>query len=140
MTYVADTNVLSELMKERPNRTVIDWFWDHQGDIRIPSVAIEEIYYGIELMSVGKKQKRLRELANDIIKDCAGITYDFDGFSAYLCARLRAKAKRMGRTPDPEDLMIAAITERHSATLATRNVKDFDYLGVTLVNPFEPRA
>lgn len=136
--YIADTNVLSELMKDNPSRSVIDWFWDHEGDIYTTAVTVEELYYGLLKMPEGKRRTNLQECMDAIVKDCAGKTFPFDGFSAYLCAKMRVEALASGHNPSLEDLMIAAITERHNATLATRNVKDFDYLGITLVNPFEP--
>lgn len=72
-----------------------------------------------------------------IVKDCAGKTFPLDGFSAYLCAKMRVETLASSHNPSIKDLMIAAITERHNATLVTRNVKDSDYLGIALVNPFE---
>lgn len=61
----------------------------------------------------------------------------FDARVALECARLHRRAIVAGRTSMIEESMIAAMCACRDATLATRNVKDFDYLGVRLVNPFE---
>lgn len=137
MMYIADTNVLSELMKKDPSPHIIDWFWDHEGDIYTTAVTVEELYYGLFKMPEGKRRAALQSSMDAIVKDCAGKTFPLDGFSAYLCAKMRVEAVGAGYNPSLEDLMIAAIAERHGAILATRNTKDFEHLGVELVNPFE---
>lgn len=78
----------------------------------------------------------MRETLHAIVAECSDKTLAFDGFCGYLCAELHHLAVASGRTPTIEDLMIAATCQRYGAVLATRNVKDFDYLGVELVNPF----
>ncbi len=57
--------------------------------------------------------------------------------SAFLCAELHEQALSRGKVPTIEDLTIAAICKRNDCVLATRNVKDFDYLAIDVVNPFE---
>jgi len=85
----------------------------------------------------GKRKSLLRESLTAIIMECADKTLSFDGYCGYLCAELHQRAVSQGRTPTIEDLMIAAICLRNDAVLATRNAKDFEDLGLTLVNPFE---
>ena len=85
----------------------------------------------------GKRKERLRQAITAIVMDCSDKTYSFDAFSGYLCAELHDRAIKAGRVPTIEDLMIAAISKRNDCILATRNTKDFDYLDIDLVNPFE---
>ena len=140
MKYVADTNVVSELMKKEPSVEVVDWFFDHEGDVYLTSVTIKELYFGMLRLPEGKRRRRLEETIGAIALDCSDKTFSCDAVSGYLCARLHELALASGRTPTIEDLMIAAICQRNSAVLATRNIKDFDYLGIEAVNPFEPAA
>ena len=140
MKYVADTNVVSELMKKEPSVEVVDWFFDHEGDVYLTSVTIKELYFGMLRLPEGKRRRRLEETIGAIALDCSDKIFSFDAFSGYLCARLHELALASGRTPTIEDLMIAAICQRNSAVLATRNIKDFDYLGIEAANPFEPAA
>ncbi len=137
MNYIADTNVVSELMKPCPNEYVIDWFFDHEGFIFLTSVTVKELYFGMLRLPDGKRKERLRQAITAIVMDCSDKTYSFDAFSGYLCAELHDRAIKAGRVPTIEDLMIAAISKRNDCILATRNTKDFDYLDIDLVNPFE---
>lgn len=138
--YVADTNVVSELMKPTPSDNVIDWFQDHEGLVYLTSITVKELYYGMLRLPDGKRKDRLRSAITGIVMDCSSKTLPFDAYSAYLCAQLHERAILQGRTPTIEDLMIASIVQRNEAVLATRNVKDFDCLGIDYVNPFEYRA
>lgn len=138
--YLADTNVVSELMKPVPADAVIDWFQDNEGQVCISAITVEELYFGLLLLPDGKRKERLKAAITGIVMDCSDKTLVFDAFSAYLCAELHAKARAMGRAATIEDLMIAAIALRNDAVVATRNTKDFDYLGIDCVNPFEERG
>lgn len=137
MNFIADTNVVSELMRPQPNDNVIDWFYDHEGCVYLTSITVKELYFGMLRLPEGKRKDRLRQAITGIVTDCSDKTYSFDAFSGYLCAELHEKALSQGRTPTIEDLMIASICKRNDCVLATRNVKDFDYLDIDLVNPFE---
>ena len=137
MLYIADTNVISELVKQEPSANVLDWCENHEDELAITVVAIEEMHFGALMLPEGKRRTKLLETIDRIIDVYESRTFLFDAPAALECARLHRKAIAAGRTPTIEDLMIAAICVRQSATLATRNVKDFDYLGIHLVNPFE---
>ena len=136
MKYIVDTNVVSELMKHEVNPQVIDWFHDREGSVYLTAITVKELHFGAMRLPEGKRKQRLQEAITAIVMDCADKTLSFDAFSGFLCAQLHCHAITSGRTPTIEDLMIAAICQRHSATLATRNTKDFDYLGIPLENPF----
>ena len=137
MKYVVDTNVISEIAKPKPSQRVIEWFWDHGDDAYLTTVNVEELYYGMLIMPDGKRKSRLKELLDAVVKDLAERTLPYDGFSAYLCATMRMEAKEAGRPGTIEDYMIASICKRHNAVLVTRNAKDFQHLGVEVVDPFE---
>lgn len=139
MIYVADTNVVSELMKKTPSQNVVNWFYDREGLVYLTSITVEELYFGMLRLPAGKRKESLREAITAITMDCAGKTLPFDAYCGYLCATLRERAVASGRTPSIEDMMIAAICRRNDAVLATRNTKDFDYLGIALENPFQER-
>lgn len=135
--YVADTNIVSELMKKNPSHEVISWFQDHENEVYLTSMTVKELYYGMLRLPDGKRKSHLREALTAIIAECADKTLSFDGYCGYLCAELHQRAVSQGRTPTIEDLMIAAICLRHDAILATRNAKDFADLGLNLTNPFD---
>lgn len=137
MNYVVDTNVVSELMRPQPSENVIDWFCDHEGQVWLTSITVKELYFGMLRLPEGKRKERLRQAITSIVMDCSSKTYSFDAFSAFLCAELHEQALSQGKAPAIEDLMIAAICKRNDCALATRNVKDFDYLAIDVINPFE---
>lgn len=137
MRYIADTNVISELMKPKPSEAVVDWFFNHEGEIYLTAISVAELYSGALRLPKGVRRNRLIDAISAIVMDCSGKTFVFDGFSAYLCAQFENHSLDLGRTMSREDAMIAAICQRNDCVLATRNIKDFNHLGIDLVNPFE---
>ena len=137
MKYILDTNIISEIVKPRPDFNTISWIQDHTDDVAITSVSLEELYFGIFLMPDGKRKQSLKESIDAIVKDCTDRTLAFDAFCGYLCAEVHAAARKAGHAGTIEDFMIAAICLRHNATLVTRNVKDFDYVdGLDIIDPY----
>ena len=139
MAYVIDTNIISEAAKPKPNFETISWLQDHEGEVYLTTVSIMELNYGIMRLPDGKRKAQMREWLDAVTRDLsfAHRIYDLDSFGAYLCAELRCKAEKAGRVPQIADILIAGICQRHNAVLATHNVKDFDYLGIELIDPFE---
>lgn len=137
LAYIVDTNVVSELMTASPSQSVIDWFWDHEGEVYLNAITVKELYYGMERLPDGKRKEALRNAIDGVARDCAGMTFAFDSYCGFICARLQQKSVKAGFNVSIEDLMIAAIALRNDAILATRNTKDFAHLDVRLVNPFE---
>lgn len=137
MLYIADTNVISELVKKEPSPNVLGWCESHENELALTVVTIEEMHFGALMLPEGKRRTKLLETIAQIIDVYESRTFSFDARAVLECARLHRKAIAAGRTPTIEDLMIAAICICQDATLATRNVRDFDYLGIRLVNPFE---
>jgi predicted nucleic acid-binding protein len=93
---------------------------------------------------VVRKFKKLTDAKDNvdqmILGTFKGRILPFDGEASVAAGRLRAERDRSGRPISIPDAMIAAICRVHGATLATRNVRDFDGLNLKLVNPFEPAA
>ena len=134
-----DTSVLSALMQQVPDPVVAAWL-NRQVDSEIwtTSVSVFEIEYGIELMPAGERRNHLeRELANLLSQDLRGRIADLDAIAAAEAGRLMARRRRAGRDYEPEDSMISAIAITRRATLATRNIKHFDDLPISVVNPWQ---
>ena len=137
MAYIVDTNVVSELTKKQPNLHVIEWLEEHSSELFLTVVTVEEMRFGCLMMPAGKRRDKLAETIDALVESYASRIFDFETHVAEECARLHAQAIEAGRTPTIEDLMIAALCVCHDAVLVTRNVRDFDYLGIEVVNPFE---
>jgi predicted nucleic acid-binding protein len=135
---VVDTNVLSELSKERPDPVVAAWFLGQDpSSLATTSVSLAEVLYGLELLPQGKRRERLSELSRVIFEDAlSGRVLPFDDAAARHYARLLAEKRRRGSPMAPLDAQIAAIAVAGGAAAATRNVTDFEHCGITVVNPW----
>lgn len=136
---VLDTNVLSELMRPAPNPAVVAWL-DQQpaGDVATTSITVAEILYGIERLPAGRRQRNLAMLAAELFdQEFHGRLLPFDALAASHYSQRIAQAERNGTPVSMADGQIAAICHAHGATLATRNTKDFEPLGIPLINPWD---
>lgn len=133
-----DTNVLSELMRAKPDPKVLAWV-DAQPASRlmICSITVAEILYGIARMPGGKRKQGLLDIASAMFdEDFAGNILPFDANAAVHYAEIAAESEARGRVVDMADAQIAAIGRLHDAVIATRNIRHFESLGVALVDPW----
>lgn len=134
---ILDTNVVSEMMRPRPNVGVVEWLAMHAKDLAITSVLVAEVGFGIVRIHPSQRSPRLRNNFDQLCNEYADRCHTFDLPSAVIYGEIMGNAALAGRPIQVPDGMIAAIALRHSAELATRNVRDFEVLGVKVVNPWE---
>lgn len=133
-----DTNVVSELMRAEPAQIVLGWFGQHDAaDLFISAVTEAELRTGGAILADGQRRDRL-QLAIDamIDQDFQGRVLPFDTFAAKAYAEIAAQRRAAGRPIAEADCQIAAIARAIDASIATRNVKDFDGCGVRVINPW----
>jgi len=136
---VLDTNVLSALMQEQPEATVIAWL-DRQPaeSIWITSITVFESRLGLALLPKGRRRQRLEASFDRLLEeDLEHRVLAFDAIAAMEAARLAAQRQISGRPVDMRDTQIAGIALARRATVATRNHRHFDGLAVPVVNPWE---
>lgn len=137
MKFLLDTNILSELRKQRPHGGALAWFTAHQSlGFATPVVALFELQMGVELL---RSQDPLRATQFEywIARLEAGINIlPFDAAASRETARLLHKQPMSLMA----DAMIAAIAKVNGLTLATRNTRDFERFKMQLVNPFTYRG
>ena len=135
---ILDTNVISELMREEPDASVAGWIKQRPlSDLAVSVIAIAEILRGLERLPKGKRRQKLEKNFREFIaKGFKGRLFSFDEQAAYLYGKLAVCREKTGLTVDPVDLMIASIAQCHSASIATRNTKDFEGCGISLINPW----
>ncbi|HEY1897783.1 MAG TPA: type II toxin-antitoxin system VapC family toxin [Terracidiphilus sp.] len=135
-----DTNVLSALMRQKPDVEVIRWL-DQQPRTSVWTTAITvfEIRFGLQVMASGKRQlslmKAFEHLLTELIQQRVA---QFDGAAAEKAADLMVARQKNGLSGDLRDTMIAGIALATHATLATRNVRHFEDISCPVVNPWEP--
>ena len=134
--FLLDTNVLSELTREVPHPGVIA-FLAEQEDLWLPSLVVHELEYGVQLLPQGRRRDHLQALLTNVISTYADRILALDRPAAESAARLRAQARRMGRPLDLGDALIAGIAQSNVLTIATRNVRDFDFVDVTVISPWD---
>jgi hypothetical protein len=136
---VLDTNVISELMRSEPERCVVDWLDAQAADqIAITAVTVGELLYGVARLPDGKRKQRLHQLAMTLVEEhFAEAVLAYDVRAAQIYSALVARSESKGRAVSIADTQIAAICIEHEALLATRNCKDFEHLGVQLINPWQ---
>jgi toxin FitB len=136
-----DTNVVSELWRDRPDRNVAEWLEDQPREgIFVSSITLAELHFGIVRLDEGRNKLRmLQSIAKFERETFDGRVLNFDNRTAVHFGIVRAARERIGRLINFPDSAIAATAVTHGLTLATRNIKDFEGLNIALINPFEPQ-
>jgi predicted nucleic acid-binding protein len=135
--YLLDTNVVSELRRARPHGALLAWLQDVQDqDLHLSAVTIGEIQSGIEIT---REQDQAKAAAIEAWLEQVVETYNVLSMDTRT---FRAWARLMHPRTDSliEDAMIAATAAVHHLTVVTRNVRDFEGLGVLTLDPFAMKA
>ncbi len=135
---VLDTNVISELRNRRYSDHLLTWLDGiARGKVFLTTVSIAEIHFGIGCLPEGHRKADLADLYRQMEAEFNDRILVFSVDAAHRYGKLTAERRSRGHPIDTKDAMIAATCLSHGATLATRNVKDFEGLDLRLVNPFE---
>lgn len=137
-----DTNVVSALMRREPDPVVVGWLDSLPAEsVWTTSITVFEVRFGLELLAAGGRRKSLEAaFARALAEDFEDRVLTFDAPAAQLAGRIAALQRRSGRTVEMRDVQIASIAAARKATLATRNLRHFDGLGLKLVDPWSPRG
>jgi predicted nucleic acid-binding protein len=132
-----DTNVLSELIKPRPDPRVVSWTRHSEAALAIPTIAVAEMAFGIEKLAEGRRREDLLAGLHRLVIEFADRLFDFNVKAAWSYGRILAAARKRGRPMSVPDAAIAAIAAANGCALATRNVEDFATAGLQIVNPWQ---
>lgn len=138
--YLLDTNVISELMRQKPSPAVLAWI-DGAGieGLAVSAVSRWEIRYGLALLPAGKRRDDLALRFDGLVAELFGAgVYDFTSAAAERCASIMAQKRSMGESLDDHlpDAMIAGIAADAGLTVITRNWAEFRNCGIPLVDPW----
>jgi len=137
--YLLDTNVISELMKPRPARSVADWIGSTpEVLVYLSVITVGEIRKGIDLLDEDEPKRASLQswLDHDLRVRFAGRLLPFDEWVAERWGQLEALARRHRTTIPTIDAQLAATALHHGLTFVTRNVADVRLTGVSLFNPW----
>lgn len=136
MSYLIDTNIISELRRKDANPGVISWFAERPATTLYLSVlTLGEIRKGIEALPSGKRKLVLRDwLEVDLPAFFTGRILRVDEAVVDRWGRLLARIKR---TAPAIDSLIAATALQHGLTLVTRNTADFKFPELDVINPWQ---
>jgi predicted nucleic acid-binding protein len=117
---------------------VIDWFGKHPASgLYVTTLTVAEVLTGVALLPRGKRRAQLDLAARQMFdEDFEERCLPFDSLAAAQYAVIFAARQRAGRPVATMDAQIAAIARNLGATLATRNLDDFDGCGIDLVDPW----
>lgn len=135
---IIDTNVVSELTRKNQHPQFVLWFDRHVGrDLFLTSTIVGELVRGVAILPEGKRKRDLTvSVMEMILQDFAQFVVPFDRLAAYEWGVLVAEQQLRGRTLGFADSQIAAVCLAQGASLATRNTRDFEGLGLDLIDPW----
>ena len=136
---VLDTNVLSEVMRARPDARVLDWITAQpSAGLFTTTLTQAEIFYGLALLPAGRRRDDLIAAARPIFEqELAGRILAFDSDAAMAYPEIAVRRRHAGQPIAQIDGQIAAIVASRGARLATRNVRDFVDCGITILDPWK---
>ena len=138
MSVLLDTNVVSELIRKAPDSAVEAWAAGHAlEELFFSAVGEAELRYGAAILPAGRRRESLVSDIERMLSDAFDDrVLPFDSRAARAYADIAALHRSAGRAVPPADCQIAAIARSRGMAVATRNVRDFDDIGIEIVNPW----
>jgi predicted nucleic acid-binding protein len=129
VSFLADTNILGELTRPRPNRGVVVWA-NQVAALNLSVITLEEIHHGL----AWRPNERIRAWFEKFLTEQCRVLPVTDDI-ARQAGDLRGRFRLKGETRSQADMLIAATALTHGLTLVTRNEDDFGGCGMTILNP-----
>jgi toxin FitB len=134
---VLDTNVVSELMRPDPDPGVARWVRERdRRELRTTAITVAEVRYGIARLPDGRRKQALLAAADDVFSAFGDQVLPVDAAAAEHYAVIASSRERAGKQVAGFDALIAAVCRSRGATLATRNVPDFEGTGIEVTDPW----
>jgi predicted nucleic acid-binding protein len=140
VTYLLDTNVVSEWARPRPDLGVVG-FLDQTSEhlLYLSVITLAELRRGVDRLPAGRRRATLDNwLEHDLIQRFDGRILNINQGVARAWGQIMATAERRGRAPGVMDVWIAAIAEVYDLTVVTRDVADFETFSGRIFNPWNP--
>ena len=138
MTYLLDTNVVSERTRPLPDENVRRWLRTHRvSDAYLSVITLAELEQGILRLGDTRRAQELRAFLETVEQQFRGRILPVDRRVARAWAALTTHALGVGREVGFAEALIAATAQAHNLTVVTRNTRDFAAAEVPLINPWE---
>ena len=136
MSWLLDTDVISQPPKKDGNRHVIAWLEANRDDCYTSTVVIAQLAYWVRAMN-GRRRAEHQVWLSRLQESLDGRILSFNSTTAHVWAEQKHLMQQKGFSMPVEDSYIAATARRHGLTVVTGNVKDFRHCGVKVLNPFK---
>jgi hypothetical protein len=138
VSFLLDTNVVSEWTKPQPNSGVVEWLSEvDEDEVFLSVVTFAELRHGIERLPAGARRRRLDDwLRSELPLRFEERIVGVDGAIADEWGRVVARREARGRPIQAMDALIAATAQVHGLTLVTRNTADFQTAVKSVLNPW----
>lgn len=133
---LVDTNVWSELAKPEGDPAVLAWLEANDDELALSTLVMAEIQFGLELPKAAHKRADLILWLRGLEERYWSRVWVFDAEDARSFGLLAAGTEVKKREPQIIDLQLAAQALSRNASVATRNLKDFEWTGVTVIDPW----
>jgi predicted nucleic acid-binding protein len=137
--YLLDTCVISEFVKSKPERKVVEWLNEADTEqVFLSVVTLGEIQFGISGKPTSNRRTELEAWLNvNLVAQFAGRILPLDAETLLTWGRMTADLKQRGKPMSVMDSLIAATAMHHKMVLVTRNVTDFSGVALSVFNPWE---
>jgi len=135
MSWLLDSDVLSQPAKRAGDARVIEWIEKHQHECYTSSIVIAQLSFWVRTKR-GRNRLMLQKWLTELVEAMHGRILGFNVSVAHVWADLQYQLRTTGKPMPVEDSYIAAIARRHNLTVATGNVKDFRRPGTKVFDPF----
>ena len=135
---VLDTNVISEPLRQAPEKRVTEWI-DAQAleTLYLSAITVAELRFGLAALPAGKRRDRLQaSLEKQVLPLFIGRVLPFDMSASQAYSELMAKARAAGLAIGAADGYIAATAKANGMMIATRDVSPFKAAGLDVINPW----
>ncbi|MDA0751582.1 MAG: type II toxin-antitoxin system VapC family toxin [Verrucomicrobia bacterium] len=136
MTYLVDTNVLSELCRPNPHQGVMEWFRRNDSELGVSVLTMGELVKGIQLLNRSKRRSQIENWYRRIETWTEGRLFPVSGSVMNRWGAFYAYHQKKGRKLNLMDSLIAATALEYQLVIATRNESDFPD-GVDVLNPWK---
>jgi predicted nucleic acid-binding protein len=139
---IVDTNVVSEPRRWQPDANVAAWLAAQDPErLFLTATVVGELAFGVATLPHGRRRSAFELWLRDLVRErFAGRILAYDADAALIYGGIVAAARAQGREPKIGDAQVAAVARREGMAVATRNIGDFELLGVEIIDPWRTEA